>query len=311
MRELIGMIFLLMTVTTAWSEGVYTYQNNPFAVQPDTVKSSTAPSLSYIPCYHTAPEDLAKIIHDCYPWVTVSIDKRNAQLVVKTSKKYLDMITELAHRLDAAPAQIALEARIVELSESGLEQIGILWNITQEGIKLGHETGDIDGILKALEGKGQARILATPKITTIEDQEAFVRIGDRLPYALPVGTSATDTRWSVQYLDAGIILSIKPSVSASRNILIELHPQVINLKEWKPTPAGDFPILSSREAKTTVEVKSGESIAIAGLRNEEQKENITKVPLLGDIPLLGELFTFRSKEKVQTEIVFIVTPRIL
>lgn len=307
-------IFLLIIFAPAFAaEEIYTYKNDPFKQKALAVKKPKYKYfVRYISYSQLNPEIVKNIINNLYPTVRVNIDQLSKQFILKGREDQLINVEQLINQLDKNPKQISIEAKIIEVSESGLKQIGILWNITQEGIRFGTNTeADLEGLLKTLEGRGAAKILATPKITSLENKEAFVRIGDRIPYALPVGNNSLDNRWTIQYLDAGIILNIKPSLSISNNIIIELHPQVINLKEWKPTPAGDFPILSSREAKTIIQVKSGESVAIAGLRNEEEKENITKIPLLGDIPLLGEVFKYRSKEKVQTEVVFIVTPKIL
>lgn len=305
------MLILFHLSTTVLAEELFTYRQGRSDNSGEGSGTVLSKRVHMVPCRYISPQDLMRMARTCYPGLIIAADDGACAVVVKGTSKQIAAVQHLSDTLDRAPKQIAIETRVVEVSESGLEQLGVLWNVTQEGMKVGSTVADIDGVLKALEGCGQAKILATPRITALEHKEAFVRIGDRIPYALPAGGNLQDARWSVQYLDAGIILSIRPQLGISGNILIELHPQVINLKEWKPTPAGDFPILSSREAKTTVEVESGQSIAIAGLRNEELKENVTKVPFLGYIPLLGEVFTFRSKETVRTEIVFVMTPTLL
>lgn len=311
-KYIICLILISQTLVAHSAEKIFTYKNDPFK-QNSVQKSTSSKSIvKYINYYQADPNNLKQIISDIYPWLKINVDQHSHQLIIKGKLKYLNEAEELIKNIDKNKKQISIEAKIIEVSESGLQQIGILWNLAQEGIRFGKNTeADLQGLIKSLAGKGMAKILATPKITSLENKEAFVRIGDRIPYALPVGNNTLDNRWTIQYLDAGIILNIRSSLGISENILVELHPQVINLKEWKPTPAGDFPILSSREAKTIVQVKSGESITIAGLRNEEEKENITKVPILGDIPWLGELFKYKSKEKVQTEVIFIVTPTLI
>ncbi len=312
-RFIISLVFIfLLLVGRSSAEEVFSYQPDPFLSKMPASTDAGAAMVRQVNIHYVDAEQVKLALSNCYPWLKVVNSKDQRSIVIKGSEKYLKKAEELIKELDRKPSQILIEAKIIEISESGLQQLGVLWDVTQAGIKFGSNVQpDLDGLIKTLEGKGLAKIKARPTITTVEGQEAFVRIGDRIPYALPVGTSATDMRWNINYLDAGIILQITPRHTVSGNILMDLHPQVINLKEWKPTAAGDFPILSSREAKTQVEVQSGASFAIAGLQNEEQKENLTKIPLLGDLPLLGELFTFRTKENVKTEVVFIITPTLL
>jgi type II secretory pathway component GspD/PulD (secretin) len=95
----------------------------------------------------------------------------------------------------------------------------------------------------------------------------------------------------------------------SNLISLKLAPEVSAIKQWKQTPSGDFPVISSRKVETELRVKNGESFVIGGLLNEDERENTSKVPVLGDIPLINGLFRSTTNEKSKSDVVFLVTAR--
>jgi len=106
-------------------------------------------------------------------------------------------------------------------------------------------------------------------------------------------------------------LKITPQLGQEGYISTFIQPEVSSISEWRTTAAGDFPVISTRNASATVRVKDGESIVIGGLMSESERENVTRVPVLGYIPVLGLLFQNKNTEKEKTEIVFLITPHVI
>ena len=90
-----------------------------------------------------------------------------------------------------------------------------------------------------------------------------------------------------------------------------LQPEVSSVSEWRTTAAGDFPVITTRNAQATLRVKDGETIVVGGLISESERENVVKLPILGQLPIIGYLFQNKTVEKAQTEIVFLITPHII
>ena len=118
-------------------------------------------------------------------------------------------------------------------------------------------------------------------------------------------------KWTIDYIEAGVKLFITPQIIGSKSIKIKIETEVSSIREFIPTPFGEYPIISNRYAKSLMEVEEGKTIIIGGLINSENRKSLSKIPLLGSIPLLGRLFRREKKEKVKNEILFFITPRIL
>jgi type II secretory pathway component GspD/PulD (secretin) len=115
----------------------------------------------------------------------------------------------------------------------------------------------------------------------------------------------------VEYIDAGVKLKITPQLGQENYITTFLQPEVSAVSEWRTTAAGDFPVISTRNASATVRVKNGETIVVGGLISETDRVNVTRIPILGHIPFINFLFQNRTVEKAKTEIVFLITPHVI
>ena len=169
----------------------------------------------------------------------------------------------------------------------------------------------LDATLSAAVKKGKANILSNPKIATLNNKEASINIINQIPY---VTTEITNTSGGsvatqkVTYITAGIVLNVLPTITSDGKIIMKISPKVS-----KPSQTAQFqpPSIDERRADTTVVVDDGETIAIGGLIHESESEYLYKVPVLGDIPVLGYLFKKKSKEKNRMELLIFVTPKIL
>ena len=160
---------------------------------------------------------------------------------------------------------------------------------------------------------GNARVLAQPKLVTLNGKEASMLSGTRIPYVtsqtvFAAGAAAPTS--SVQHEEVGIKLAITPLINADGYITVHIRPEVSSITGFRGA-ANDLPVVSTRQAETTVRLKDGNSVVIGGLLNEERTVTQTKVPILGDIPLLGYLFRRSSITTSKRDLVIEVTPHLL
>ena len=162
----------------------------------------------------------------------------------------------------------------------------------------------INAQISALVTKGDAKVLSRPNITTMSGEQATIHIGGKLPYRSVNSNGAS----SVQFEDYGIILQFKPIVDAHGRITSAVHTEVSSLDGYTED---NQPKIATRSADAVVNVYSGSTIVVGGLMDSSESKNINKIPLLGDIPILGEFFKYTSKSRDKTELVIVVTPHLI
>ncbi|HYG69882.1 MAG TPA: type II and III secretion system protein family protein [Anaeromyxobacteraceae bacterium] len=173
----------------------------------------------------------------------------------------------------------------------------------------GFDEFPISGMLSLLEGNGLAKVLAEPTLVTLTGQEARFLAGGEIP----IPFSSTFGNVSVEWKKFGIILRFTPTVIAGTSINLRLAAEVSDIDPSLAVTVGGntIPGLTSRQSETTVRLGDGQSFAIAGLLSDQTRSQIDRVPLLGDIPILGALFRSTSFQKNETELLVVVTARIV
>jgi type IV pilus assembly protein PilQ len=170
----------------------------------------------------------------------------------------------------------------------------------------------LNATLTAAASEGKAKILSEPKIATLNNQAASINVTTQIPYVTSNVASTGVQTQSVSYVTTGIQLTVTPSINADGRITLQVNPVV---SQPSATAAGSTqtgaPAVDSRNATTTVLVRDGETIVIGGLITDTLQDTISKVPLLGDIPILGWLFKKKTKTRVRAELLIFVTTRIL
>lgn len=283
----------------------------------------------------------------------ITVDKGGNRLIVVTSPRVIAEIQSIVTKLDVPAKQVMLEARVVEVSTDDVKRLGIDWDLlTRQGfvfvegnydsLKGGEgEGGTIDGIkvfpntpgthdifqlknfsrigrvfrltVDALIQDGNARVLANPKLATLNGHEANMLIGSRIPYVISgtvfAGGGAAPTE-RVEKEEVGVKLRITPLINADGYITTTITPEVSTVVGFKGAN-DDLPIVSTRQATTTVRLKDGNSVIIGGLLSEEKTTNVSRLPLLGQIPGLGYLFSHQNIVTRKTDLVIEITPRIL
>ncbi|MCK5557324.1 MAG: secretin and TonB N-terminal domain-containing protein, partial [Candidatus Hydrogenedentes bacterium] len=254
-----------------------------------------------------------------------------SMLLVQDTLPYLDRISSLLEQIDVPPRQVLIEARLLEIKyddkltvgvQVGGEQINgdtIFRALTSgfaadpslipqgaQGLFAAILTEDIYTFLEALEEETNVKILANPKILAVHGQPAELIIGDRLGFRITT-TTQTSSLESVEFLDVGTQLEITPQISDDGLILLKIHPEVSS----GSISAAGLPSESTAEATTYMLVRDGQTVVLGGLLKETTSESVIKVPLLGDIPVLGHLFRRTTKSKSRNELVVLITPHIV
>lgn len=232
-------------------------------------------------------------------------------------------VKDLLAKLDVPRPQVSIQVAITEINSSLDNKVGIDWTFSDlvlseaapsSGISFGKFTKEgmtFTGAISALLKNGSANLLAQPNISVVDGECADILIGDRILYPKLVGYSQFGTPiYDKEEERVGIYLQIAPKVVGDDEIIMTLYPQVSLVTGYLKTQAGDYPQISTREARTTVSVKNGTTLAIGGLLRDDEIREASKIPLLGDIPILGQLFRHVKKTKQRTEIVIFLTPKI-
>jgi len=248
---------------------------------------------------------------------------------------------QLLQQLDKPSRQIHISATVTEVNRDDLTRLGIDWTGLGTGTpftigepfppkidpKTGLPTGEADPLgavplpvgrimrtaiqwtnqLHALEEKGRARILSNPSITVLDGRQTALHTGDTILYSRIAAIDNGVPVYTVESMQVGVTLTVNPRSNDNGEVTLTLLPSVAAISGW----VAGLPQTTERAVATTVRVKSGETCVIAGLVSDEDHTLVTKVPFLGNIPLVGELFKYRRKEPTHTEILIFVTPTIV
>jgi pilus assembly protein CpaC len=174
---------------------------------------------------------------------------------------------------------------------------------------------DYSTIIHALEEKGDLKLLAEPKLLCLSGEKASFLVGGEIP--IPIAQTVTSgvggTTITIQWKEYGVNLNFLPTVVDSNLINLKVTPEVSSLDYTNAVTIGGFsiPAIHTRKADATLELNSGQSIVLGGLISEEMIKNISRVPILGSIPILGTFFSRRETTKSQNELMIIVSPRII
>jgi len=180
--------------------------------------------------------------------------------------------------------------------------------------RLGRVTSNFmfDAVISAAAKKGKAKVLSNPKVATINNKEANINITTQIPYATTETTGSTPPvlTTKVVFIETGIILKVTPTITSDGKISMRVNPSVSQPSPTITVVSG-APGIDKRSADTNVIVQDGETIVIGGLIYDTQSDYVFKIPLLGDIPILGALFRKKSTSRTRQELLIFVTPRII
>jgi type II secretory pathway component GspD/PulD (secretin) len=246
-----------------------------------------------------------------------------ATVILYGDAKEIARAKALLEKIDVPRPTVSIEVAVTEISSSASRDLGLNWSwsdlVFKEGAGSGIQFGNLakqpvtfTATLAALATTGNAHLLAQPNMSVIDGGCADILIGDRILFPKLVGYTQFGTPiYDKEEERVGIYLQIAPRVTDDDAIVLTVYPQVSLVTKYLKTQAGDYPQISTREARTTVPIKSGCTLAIGGLIQDNDIKNGEKVPLLGDLPIIGQFFRHSKTTKERTEIVIFLTPKIV
>ncbi len=305
------------------------------------VKGSVAPVQPGQAAPQTSPFEGGKI--------TITPDKATNSLVIMASPTDYQNLLQVVQKLDRRRRQVFVEAMIAEISLDRARELGVQWgffggastgSVSSAGIfdpfgtlspffaAIGQLTtaglippdmtlataANFPVILKAMQTSGMLNVLSSPTILTSDNKEAEIFVGENVPFA---GTSTMSTvggtsQQSIERKDTGITLKITPQITEGDYIKLDVLQEISAIKDTVVVGQGSIDrTTTKRSAKTSVIVKDNETVAIGGLIAETERETVSKVPLLGDIPLLGYFFKTKSISRQKTNLILLLTPRVI
>ncbi|MDW8050876.1 MAG: hypothetical protein RMJ83_00165 [Armatimonadota bacterium] len=257
---------------------------------------------------------------------------------------------EILRKVDIKQPQVLIEARVMDVSEASLKALGVSFEFTQSGAvnnldrsettrplprtsttypnqqsvgfnrdgKLGLDFNflkapvDFSAKLEALADDRRNRLLANPRVATLDGRPATIFIGDEVNFVKLIQQTPQGANVQTDSVRAGIILNVLPRVHEDNSITLQIRPEVSVITGFLKVPGGgELPQLARRSAETTIRVGNGETVIIGGLIRESDIRSIQKVPILGDLPFLGYLFRRTSTTREKSEIVITLTVRVL
>jgi len=268
---------------------------------------------------YLSAEKVGALIEKVIPSLKTAVGGSANSIVLKGKGNQMVEAFRLIDSIDRPVPQILIESKVVEIAASDSMRLGLSYGspagtvqfITDKTTRKTSLKDDLLTTLNGLVSDGKAKVIATPKIATLDNHTAVINIGSRIPYAVPVTNGSNSITWTVDYIDAGVKLKITPMLGKDNTITTDIEPEVSCVSEWKTTSAGEFPVISTRNAQSTVRVNNGDTIVIGGLMSEVDRENVSRLPIIGYLPILGILFQSKTTEKSKTEVVFMITPHVI
>ena len=264
--------------------------------------------------------------------VYIEADEDTNSLIIMTSTKNYDKIKGIIELLDIPIPQVLIKILLAELTTNDELDIGVEWSnlnlksngdsflnaftnssTITEGFISEIETGDLTATLRALQSAGDLNILSRPYILTSNNQTATINVGQRFPFIEDSTRTDNDSVINtVTYEDIGISLEVTPSINSDGLVIMDITPEISNVAAETVTISEDFKatVFNTRTAQSRVAVPHGSTIVIGGLMQDVERDNEEKIPLLGDLPILGGLFKWTNTEKLKTELLIFLTPQV-
>lgn len=267
------------------------------------------------------------------PKTSVVADIENNALLISTTAREYERVEKLLRQLDVVPTQVMLEAVIAEVTLGDELKFGLRWFFESGHSGVGfsdlasggtgasfpalawsYATKDIRVTLNALSSVTDVNVVSAPTLMALNNQKAVLQIGDQVPIVTRQSRSIDDAGApvvnSVDMKDTGIILTVVPRINTSGKIMLDIQQEVSDVV--KTTSSGiDSPTIQQRKVSTRVVVNDNESLALGGLIQQKNDLVRTQVPILGDIPLLGNAFKSKTDTIKKTELIIFIKPRIV
>jgi general secretion pathway protein D len=274
--------------------------------------------------------------------VTAIPDYNTNSIIVVTSPENAEIVRKMLAQLDKIPQQVMIQTIIVEATLDKSDRLGVEYSFAQglggllgtgatgtSGTNFGVQSANVAGTqtpgftyqissknlsvyLSALASDTRFQVLSTPRIMTTNNVQAQINVSQSIPYITSVQSdSAGNPTYSYSFLSVGVILTIQPRILSNGYVTLDVDQSANELQGYQNVGNTQAPVVNQREAQSTVSLKDGETIILGGIISKQVTATVNKVPLLGDIPILGNLFRSTSKDTTKTELLVFMTPHVI
>ena len=260
-------------------------------------------------------------------------DARNNALIIYANPKEYELIDQAMQRLDVVPLQVLIEATIAEVTLNNQLQYGLQWFFNSGDSSFAFTTltsGAVASVfpgfnyvlnatsakvvLSALTQITQVKVISSPELLVLDNGTAHLQVGDQVPIttqsAVSVISPGAPVVNSVDYLNTGVLLNITPRVSSSGLVLLDIDQEVSDVVKTTSSNI-DSPTIQQRRIQSSVAVNTGETIALGGLITDHSENTVTGIPVLSNIPILGNLFKTTDNSHNRTELLVLLSPKVI
>lgn len=274
----------------------------------------------------------------------IEVDKRTNRIIVSDIPSRIERARSIVEAFDVRSEQVLIDAKIVEVQLSNAYRKGINWqeifrNVAATApLTVSPPTGaaalstltigggdDLRVVLDLLERVGKTNLLSSPRLTVMDNEEAKLAVATREPFVSQTvvqTTNSTNTADNVQFVDVGVTLKVQPRISRNHYVEMKIKPEVSSSTrslELEGVAQGSnttftrtrIPIVTTQGLETTVQIKSGHTLVIGGLIQDHKSKQSSRVPILGNLPVVGRAFESNTDDFTKTELVVFLTPQIM
>jgi general secretion pathway protein D len=275
--------------------------------------------------------------HDLYGLISAIPDVNTNSVIIVAPPEGRKIVENIVEQLDKIPQQVMIETVVVDATLDATDNLGVEWNFNQNNpFNLKNATGagtnnfglqpaagssplagfsytltgaQYSAFLNAAKTDKKYEILSTPRIFTTNNAEAEINVSQSVPYLTSQTTDTTGaTIANYSFVTVGLVLDVTPRILSNGLVSMDVTQTANDIAGYTTYNA---PIINQREADTTVSVRDGETIVLGGIISHSTNNNVSKTPILGDIPLIGNLFKSSNKTSNKTELLVFLTPRIV
>ena len=255
-------------------------------------------------------------------------------IIVVAPPEDREIVETILKQMDEVPEQVMIETLVVEANLDKSDQLGVEYNFSQgnpsglhgtvagsqsfgdqtnttqpQGLRFTLTAAQYQVFVQAVQTEKRFNVLSTPRIFTTNNATAQINISQSLPYVTNQTVETTGTvLYNYNFLDVGIVLTVTPRVTSNGHVIMDVTQTANDFVGYTPFNA---PIVNQREAQTTVNVGDGETVVLGGIINNTVTATRSKIPFLGDLPLIGNLFRSTSKDNAKTELLVFLTPHVV
>jgi general secretion pathway protein D len=281
----------------------------------------------------TSGAQVAASANDLVGQVFCVADEDTNSIIVRTATKHFERVREMLEELDRAIRQVLIKVLLAEVTHedeldlgtefsvlnlqygADLEVTGTLGSPDEDagGLVTATMTANLAQTFNALQREGRMDVLSRPYILTSDNQEATITVGQEVPFIRNSRlTEEGQTINTIEYEDVGIILTVTPHINPQGLVIMDVEPEISSITDTTVpiSETVNATVYAKRSAATQVAIHNGQTIVIGGLMEDRIVDSVRKVPILGDIPLLGELFKSTTKDTTKTELLIFLTPHV-